>query len=387
MRKATLPADVHFAWGKTLSPVRAAVVLASIAEAAGSSDAAFQLLIRAMPYHLKANLHDDPAMPKHLGMIAATLIDACHVEEELSAGTFEGGNAALTVLSASVKGKPLVDAENLALRAQALALCGEAPHADAAASPLSRHRARSSRPRFAPTRSARWRAPGRSTSAGARAYVEALRQTYELMLDWGDEPRRARVGGLLARFLAETGQPGEAAEILVDCQRISKRLNLPLTGNELVAVGGRLYLAEGRPRQGAERARLGVPALRGRPAQPAPGGNPAAPVRGRGRGGKRRRARPGRLGSTAAAARPGHGPAARGEQGAPAVRARPVRRGPRPSSADLVGSASAGTATRGSRPWPTASSSRSPRPRRARARPPSATAEAAGRQAEPPGKG
>ena len=62
--------------GGSLSPVRAAVVLASIAEAAGSSDAAFRLLLRTMPYHLKAGLYDDPALPKQLGMIAATLIEA-----------------------------------------------------------------------------------------------------------------------------------------------------------------------------------------------------------------------------------------------------------------------------------------------------------------------
>ena len=85
---------MHFAWGESLSPVRAAVVLASIAEAAGSSDAAFQLLMGAMPYHLKAGLQDDPAMPKHLCMIAATLIEACHVDDELSAGTFEAERGA-----------------------------------------------------------------------------------------------------------------------------------------------------------------------------------------------------------------------------------------------------------------------------------------------------
>ena len=37
------------------------------------------------------------------------------------------------------------------------------------------------------------------------AYVEALRQTYELMLDWGDEPRRARVGAMLVRFSSKRG--------------------------------------------------------------------------------------------------------------------------------------------------------------------------------------
>ena len=66
MRRAGLAADVYFAWGESLSPVRAAVVLASIADAAGSSDAAFRLLMGAMPYHLKADLYGDPALPKHL---------------------------------------------------------------------------------------------------------------------------------------------------------------------------------------------------------------------------------------------------------------------------------------------------------------------------------
>ena len=42
------------------------------------------------------------------------------------------------------------------------------------------------------------------------------------------------------------GNPARRGRSWSTCQRISKRLNLPLTGNELVAVGGRLYLAEGR---------------------------------------------------------------------------------------------------------------------------------------------
>ena len=181
-------------------------------------------------------------------MIAATLIEDCHVDEELSAGMFEGGNAALTVLSAPLKGKPLVDAESLALRALALALCGEAP-ADGRAWRPSRHRARSSRRRCAPTRSAPWRARGRSTSAGP-GVRRVLRATYELMLDWGDEPRRARVGALLVRFLVEAGELDDAAAMLLDCQQVARRLNLPLTGNDFVAVGvGSTSRKDGTPRR------------------------------------------------------------------------------------------------------------------------------------------
>ncbi len=246
MRSATLPSDVRRAWGESLSPVRAAVVLASIAEAAGSSDAAFRLLTRAMPYHLKANLHDDPALPKHLCMIAATLVEACHVDDELSAGVFDGGLAALTVLSGSLKGRPLLDAESLALRALALALCGEAPHADAAGWAALE----ASREEFTPTvRADTICTLARSWTLDERwsePYLEALRQTYELMFHWGDELRRARVGALLTRFLVEAGQLGDAEAILVDCQQVARRLNLPLLGNELVAVGGRLYLADER---------------------------------------------------------------------------------------------------------------------------------------------
>ena len=245
MRRAGLAADVYFAWGETLSPVRAAVVLASIAEAAGSSDAAFRLLVGAMPYHLKAGLHDDPALPKHLCMIAATLIEACHVDDELSGDTFPGETAALTVLSASLKGKPLVDAESLALQALALALCGEAPQADGAASVALE----ASGEEFTPaTRTDTICSLARVWTLNERwspAYVEALRQTYELMLDWGDEPRRARVGPLLVRFLVETGQLDDAAAIQLDCQLVARRLNLPLIGNQLVATGGRLNLAAG----------------------------------------------------------------------------------------------------------------------------------------------
>ena len=90
MRRASLPSQVHEAWARSISPVRAAVVLASIARAAGSDDAAFRLLMQTMPHHLKANLHADPALPTQLNMLAATLIEACHVDPELSADAFQG---------------------------------------------------------------------------------------------------------------------------------------------------------------------------------------------------------------------------------------------------------------------------------------------------------
>ena len=53
------------------------------------------------------------------------------------------------------------------------------------------------------------------------------------MFDWGDEPRRARVAALLVRSSCEAGQLDEAAAILLDCQPVVQRLNLPLTGNDL----------------------------------------------------------------------------------------------------------------------------------------------------------
>lgn len=226
--------------------MRAAVVLASIAEAAGSSDAAFRLLAGAMPYHLEANLYDDPALPKQLCMMAATLIDACHVDDDLSGDAFGDGSAALTVLSGSVQGKPLVDAEYLALRALALALCAEAPYADGTGIAALR----ASREQFTPAvRADTICALARAWTLDERwspAYLETLRETYELMLDWGDEPRRARVGALFVRFLVQAGQLDDAAEVQVDCQRVARSLNLPLLGNELVATAGRLHLASGR---------------------------------------------------------------------------------------------------------------------------------------------
>jgi tetratricopeptide (TPR) repeat protein len=218
------------------------VVLASIARAAGSDDAAFRLLMRTMPHHLKANLHADPALPTQLNMLAATLIEACHVDPELSAEAFRG-EAALRVLS--VKGVQR-DAESLALLALGLALCGHAAESDAAGLAALKE----SRENFKPTVRADvlctlarfWTLTERWSSA----YVEALRQTYDLMFEWGDEPRRACVGAMLTRFLVEAGQLDAAAAILVDCQRVVRRLNLAITGNDLIAAGGRLYLAEGR---------------------------------------------------------------------------------------------------------------------------------------------
>ena len=119
--------------------------------------------------------------------------------------------------SLGLRGKPLLDAESLALRGLALALCGEALHADAAGSAALE----ASREEFTPTVRAdtictlarTWTLDERWSAS----YVEALRQTYELMFHWGDEPRRARVGAMLARFLVEAGQLDDAEAILLDC--------------------------------------------------------------------------------------------------------------------------------------------------------------------------
>lgn len=110
-----------------------------IARAAGSDDAAFRLLMRTMPHHLKTNLHADPALSTQLNMIAATLIEASRVDLELSADSFQG-----RVLS--VKGVQR-DAESLALLALGLALCGHAVEYDAA----GRAALKESRENFKPT--------------------------------------------------------------------------------------------------------------------------------------------------------------------------------------------------------------------------------------------
>jgi len=246
-RRALLSTKVQKAWAESLSPVRATVVLASIARAAGSHDAAFKLLMRTMPHHFKAKLAGDPALPAQLRMIASTLIESCHVEDELSRDAFTG-SAALSVLALSLDGKSqaLLDAEGLALRSLGFALCGFAPESDA----VGIAALRASREDFRPiVRADTICVLARTWSLTERwipAWIEALRQCYQMVFDWGDEPRRARVGALLGRFLIETGQLEGAARILVDCQRVDRRLNLAFTGNDLVATGGRLYLAEGR---------------------------------------------------------------------------------------------------------------------------------------------
>jgi hypothetical protein len=243
IRKATLPASVHQSWGKSISPVQASVILARIADAAGSSDAAFRLLTRTMPHHIKHGLISDPAMPEQLGMIAAILIESCHIATDSSAGRFEGELSALQVLSA--KGVRL-NTESLALEALALALSGDAMRSDAA----GLRALRESREQFKPTvRADTICALARSWTVAEKwggPYVEALRQTYDLMQDWGDEPRKARVGVMLCRFLIEAGDLSSARLALAESWDVARRLNLGLLGNDLVAVSGRLHLAEKR---------------------------------------------------------------------------------------------------------------------------------------------
>ena len=243
LRRAGLAASVYYSWAQSLSPVRATVVLASIADAAGSSDAALRLLMGTMPFHLKAGLHEDPALPTQLGMIAATLIEACHVDPQLSAGIFTSETAALSVLSVD-RVRP--DARFLALRALAFALLGEAPQSTGsglAALKASREELEpASRADTICTLARAWTVE----ESWAPAYLTAVRDAYELMLSWGDEPRRLRVGALLARFLIQAERLDDAAEIIATAEPALRRLNLAITGNDLIAAGGRLYLAEGK---------------------------------------------------------------------------------------------------------------------------------------------
>jgi tetratricopeptide (TPR) repeat protein len=241
-RRESLRAQVGTSWAQSISPVSAAVVLASIAKAAGSGDAAFQLLTKTMPHHLRAGLKADPALPRQLGLIAETLIEACHVDQELSAGVFEGGSAALTLLSADLR----LDTESLALFALALSLVGEPARSDAAALQALRE----SREQFTPTVRADtvWILARRQTLSELweASWLGIVHETYDLMYNWGDEPRRARLGAMLVRYLVETGQADAAAPILADCQGVARRLGLVDTNNHLLAALGRLYLAEGR---------------------------------------------------------------------------------------------------------------------------------------------
>ena len=240
------------------------------------------VLTRTMPHHSKAGLLGDPAMQRQQRMLAAEMIEMARVHPQLRT---EPAITALEVLS-TARGAP--DTVGLALQALAFALCGQA---------IARRRRRvagtaQSRADFHPARRAdticalargwtvfeRWAAPHR----------EALREEYERMFHYGDEPRRIRVGALV-RALPDRGGRLEAAErVVVDCQAASRRrLKLPQPHNDLVALAGRLYLARGRGADAAAHPALRVQPLRAFRATAALCGNTAAAARGGG-GGRRR---------------------------------------------------------------------------------------------------
>lgn len=243
MRKATLDAAVSIALEKHISPVQATVVLASIAEAAGSSDAALQLLKATMPHHSRAGLLDDPAMPRQQRMIAEHLIELGFLHPELAKEL--GDDGALTALQVLEMREVRPDTEGLALEALALGLVGEAMLAQA----IGLQALKESHEDYSPPRRAdiicalaRGWSLNESWSEPQR---EALRLTYETMWHFGDEPRRLRVGALYARFLIEAGQLDKATRIVMDATTTSRRLKISRIHNDLVAVGGRLHLAQG----------------------------------------------------------------------------------------------------------------------------------------------
>lgn len=242
MRSATLPSRVYQSWAGAMSPVRATVVLASLARSAGSDGAATRLLAETMPHHLKAGLHNDPALPAQVSMLAASVLERCHIDAGLSEDRFNG-EPALRLLSIDVlRDHP----DAVALRAVALGLVAHFARADGtalAALRLSRElQSLAARADVVCTVAHLWAL----TERWDTPQVELLRDTYEWVGQWGDEPRRAQVGLWLARFLIETRQLDEAEHIVVSSQRVTRQLNLPIVGNDLIAVGGRLHLAMGR---------------------------------------------------------------------------------------------------------------------------------------------
>jgi hypothetical protein len=243
IRLATLSAKVRQSLGRAISPVRAAVILARLVDVAGSTDAALRLLSGSMPHHGKRGLLSDPAMPEHIGLIAGHLIELGHIDRELSEGWFTSELAANTVLS--IKEVRLAT-ESLAQAALANALVGNAIQSDA----MGLQALRESREQFKPTvRCDTICALARSWTVVERwdrPLVVAVRDAYQMMHDWGDEPRKARVGALLVRFLIARGELEEGRKVLAECRQIIGRLNLAVIGNEVVAAGGRMYLAEGR---------------------------------------------------------------------------------------------------------------------------------------------
>ena len=280
IRMATLSSDVTRATADSISPVQATVVLASIAEAAGSTDAAFHLLTRTMPHHSKAGLLGDPAMQRQQRMLAAEMIEmaACTRScarnlESLRSKSCHSARCALTPWASRC-------------RRSRSRFCGQAIDADAAGLQALRE----SRADFHPARRAdticvlargwtvfeRWAAPHR----------EVLREEYERMFHYGDEPRRIRVGALYGRFLIEAAEIDAAEGVVVDCQAASRRLKLPQLHNDLVALGGRLYLARGRGADALGTLRSVSRSFRAFGAAAALCGNAAAAARGRG-GGRR----------------------------------------------------------------------------------------------------
>ena len=242
LRQVSLPSAVASTGATGIRPVQATVVLASIARAAGSEDAAFRLLAGTMPFHLRAGLHADPALTRQITMMGGILTEACHVDSSLSGKRF-AGDAALTLLTAKELKR---DAETLAWIALGYGLCGCTPESDGSALAALKESTETFTP---PLRADVICILARIWSLSERwssAHLETLRQTYQLMIDWGDEPRRARVGGHLARFLIESGHIEEATEVLIDCQRVVVELQLAVPANELLVVIGRLHLAEKR---------------------------------------------------------------------------------------------------------------------------------------------
>jgi hypothetical protein len=196
-----------------------------------------------MPHHIKKGLLADPAMPEHVGLIAGHLIEACLVASDLGGGDLKEELCALDVLLR--KEVPLT-VQSMALVAVAYALRGDAAPSDAAGLQALRESRRDLKPAV---RCDAICALARTWTIHERwdqACVDTLRQTYQLMHDWGDEPRKARVGVWLIRFLIESGDLEGARRVLLESRDIAGRLNLAVVDNDLIAAGGRLYLAEGR---------------------------------------------------------------------------------------------------------------------------------------------
>jgi tetratricopeptide (TPR) repeat protein len=240
--RASTVSRLALEWAESVGWMRAANILASLCEAAGSLDAARRLLTIVSEHALGKFQLEDLGYARHLTLLGGNLVEHGALAPT---GETEEEQGILAVGLLKVAGEQGGRVDAMAELARALVYLGYTTDALACSRAVSA--SLDAEPRAATILDSMLSlAPVHALLGDVAGGLELSRAAFDLAAEAGDEPRRARACAHLGRFLAWDGRHDEAEARLEDGFAVARRLGLAVLEAYLAVAYGRLELRRDR---------------------------------------------------------------------------------------------------------------------------------------------